>query len=443
MTLPPFFAYAHASVSLLSDSSLEDRVDDLINFLRRKLSPEDLAKLEGEFEAAEKEEYEAAIRRVVSRLKAAEKQHAFAHSRLELRSQDLLRLPKGRRLTVLRNSSPVMLLVLFRQILHQSWDERFGDVRRSLALAVAATEVAEAVELSGYLSVSDVHDLRAEALAYLGNAQRINSDLAGAELSLSKARDHLSNGTGDRILKADLLMFLAFQRVSQGRSTEAAALLEREIRLRRLLGDEENLGFSLIQRGWIGSILAEPIEEVCGYFKAGLTRVTDPFLVVQATSSLADAFAREGFGIDALSALTTAENLLHFIESDRLKLHHRWTRGITYRALGDLESAERDLRAVRQEMKASKAPSNSAIVALDLACVCAAKGKLQQVKQLAEEALSIFRAERLEERALTAILMLQEAVETERATEQMAVAVVNFVIRAQHNKALRFEWRDE
>ncbi len=131
---------------------------------------------------------------------------------------------------------------------------------------------------------------------------------------------------------------------------------------------------------------------------------------------------------------------LYLIDSEKLYTHHRWLRGITYRALGKLKEAESELRAARTALGESEGSYLSAIASLDLACVCAARGKLGEVRRLAEEAYDIFRAEGLEQRALSALIMLTEAIEAEWVTEKLAVAVTNCLARFQHNKMLRFEW---
>ncbi len=421
-------------------------MEDLLDYLRRRLSPEDLAELEqlgAEIEYPGEMDLKAVQRRVLPRVKKERGLIEFAQSRQAKHYKGLLDLPDDRRSLLLRNSSPVLLLVLFRDLVEQSFAERFGDLKRSLALAALALEVAKFTARSRYLSRQDSEDLLGEAHAYLGNARRINSDMRGAAESLIMAEDHFFFGTGDWTLKAKFHSFMASLRVSEGRCLDAVAFVDREIALRRLLGDDEELGFSLVQRAWIGCIIGEPFEQTCQLFKDGLSRVGDLLLLAQAANSLAGALAREGHGIDALIALTKGEMALYYIESEWLKLHHRWTRGITFRALGDLKQAEKDLLAVRDKIAESEGAYRAGIVGLDLAAVYAAQGRLDEVKRLAAESYALFKAEDLEAWALDALIVLRDAAEAERVTEGMAVAVANFLARFPYNKALRFEWEGE
>lgn len=415
----------------------------LIDTLRSKLSGEDLALLRAVAHGPGEENYEAVIRRVASQFKEDEKQFWSARFKLGQYS-DLLALPNGRRLTILRNCSPVLLLILFRDLIEKSYGDRFLELERSREVALVALEAAKAIAASEYLSPADAADLLAEAHLYLANAKRVNSDIAGADRDFQDAAALLKKGTGDRGLKADFLSFLAHLRVAQGHCTEAADLIEREIPLRRLLGDEVKLGFALVQRGWIGCLCGETDTELTNYFVAGLSRVPeDHQLAVQALHALAEHSAREGRVSTAWRMLVSAETPLQAVEGERFQLQHRWITGLAHRAAHEMRQAAQVLSEVRSQFLESGPTHQFALVSLDLACVYAAQGKLEEVKQLTEEAHAVFKAEGLEEQALTALVVLREAIETERVTEGMAVAVVNFLARFPFNKALRFEWKSE
>ncbi len=416
---------------------------DLIRLLRERIPVEELALLASEIEGPGEVDYTAVIRRVVAKMGKVEEMFEFARARLEEdRYKDLLDLPEGRRLTLLRNSSPVLLLILFRDLIEQSYGKRFSGVDQSLALSLLALHVAKAIVASEYLSKPDSEDLLSEAHAYLANAQRINSDLRGAERSLRRARIHMASGTGDRALRADYLNLLTSLRVAQGRCKVAADLADRELSLRRILGDEQKLGIALVQRGWISCFIQEPISEALRYFHSAMPLVKDKQVVFLAGHYLAELLAREGFGFDAIETLGSVKSL-SLGREERFKIADQWIRGIACRALRQLDDAEYFIRQAREDLARLDARLKLAISSLDLACVYAAKGNLEEVKHHAEEAFALFKAEGLEQRALTAVVVLQEAVKAERATEGLAVAVANFLARFPYNKALRFEWKDE
>ncbi len=115
----------------------------------------------------------------------------------------------------------------------------------------------------------------------------------------------------------------------------------------------------------------------------------------------------------------------------------------THRAIREMDQAAHVLDDVRRTLARSGPAHKLALVTLDLASVYAAQGRLADVKKLTAEAYSLYRAAGLEERALTAVVVLQDAIEANRATEGLAVAVANFLARFPYNKALRFEWKGE
>lgn len=420
-----------------------ERIDHLIEHLRRKVSPEDLALFKAAYKEPEAKDYERAIGRAVSRLRNEEKLFELARSRRKKRYRALVDLPEGRRLTVLRNSSPALLLVLFRDLIVRSWEARFTDPPRSLQLAELAVDIAGVVAKSRYFTENDSSDLLAEAYAYLGNAKRINFDCHAAEGCFKTAEGFLAAGTGDRAVRADYSRLLAFLRVSQGRCEEAATLFDGEIALRRLLGDEESLGFSLVQRGWVATLLEEPKAEIRRFFRQGMARVSDLSLAVQTTHSLAEMFARQGDALGALDALGAGTVPRYFANKRHHEIEHLWIRGIACRALGEFHEAEQTLRAVTADLADLGATDKLALALLDLACVHVALGSTSEASQLACTSFAIYKAEGLEERALGVLAVLQEALEAEKVTEGLAVAVANYLARFPYNKALRFEWKGD
>ncbi len=412
---------------------------DLIRIIRKALSAEDFAVLRGETRAATDEDYDAMIRRVGARLAPVEADFGKARTRAAERYGELGDLPVEWRETILESSPPEMLLVFFHDLVRQSWDERFGDVERSLRLAGVAIEVLEEVEKTGWLSRPDLEDLGAKAFTYLGNARRINSDLLGAERALQRSKRHLDESTGDRELEADYLRALVALRVSQSRIEDAVRLLDRQIALRRLLGDPEKLGPALVERGWV-VLFDASVEEICAFFNEGVALLSEPRAVLTALHALVERLAREGHGIDAWAALSAARGPLSLLRSKRSENLHLWLKGLTHRALGDLETAGQELTAVHDRLVEEEGGFRLAIAALDLASIRIAQRRFPEVQALVHEAYGIFMSIGLGHRALEAVLMLREAQEAEHLTEAMAVEAVNFLVRYQHNKALRFAW---
>ncbi len=134
-----------------------------------------------------------------------------------------------------------------------------------------------------------------------------------------------------------------------------------------------------------------------------------------------------------------AETMATLAESESHQLRLRWVKGIAFRALGEAEDAEKELRTVREQLAEVGPKFRAAIASLDLAAACAAQGKVSEVQEIAREAYAIFQAEGLDRRALAALLVFQEAAAAAELTEVLAVRVANFIVGYQYNRSLRFE----
>jgi len=336
-----------------------------------------------------------------------------------------------------------MVVTLARDLMARSFEARFHDTSESLCLARLANEVAQKVGETGYLSAENLADLHAEGWAFLGNAERINSNMGAAETALRAAEEALEDGTGDRDLKADLLSFLASLRSSQGRAVEAAQLFDREIALRRLLGDQERLGVALVDRGRMVCWAEGPTIEACQFVRDGLELVKDRHVFLMGLLVLAEAFARDDRGFDALLLLSDAKLVMGLLEPGRFESRYRWIRGITYRALGELERAEELLVPVRAELVANELTAPAAVVTMDLVSVFAHQQRFREARILAAEAHELLLAQGLENKALAASLLLQKALAAETEVSRMAVAVANFFARHGYNRSARLEWEEQ
>ncbi len=419
-----------------AESSLARRI-------RSKLSKADLELLTGAARPPAPEDYDPVIARLRGKARRMEAEVARNQARARERYHDLLDLPEGRKATLLKNSSPQLLMALTHRLVRQSYSARFDDVERSLELALLAVDTADLVARAEFLSAEASADLRAEALGHLANARRINSDHKGASRTLAAARRCQARGTGDRYLKATLLRFEAVLSDANGRVHEAAALLDRELALRRLLGDPEELGAALIDRGrtaiWIDSL-----RIAAGYLQAGVERVRDPRLMLAALLPLGEVLAREGLGILAIKVVCQTDNIILMLgETGQLLRRQLWVKALAHRALGDLNGAEEYLLSVREAFVSENLGHLAGLVSLDLACVWSAQGRVKELKRLAEQMHAVFLAEGVEERARAAFLIWLRAVHSEKLSEELAQRVANFFVRFQRNRQLRFDWQDE
>lgn len=441
MTFPLPFSYYLASF-LLTRLRRDRIVSALFRILRAFLTGREVVPLVEPPTSAEAD-YEQAFQRAARSARQLATELERSRKRIDRRYRNLVELPEGRRATLLQNSSPGMLLALAYRLIRQSFAERFGDAHRSHELARLAVEISELVAKTGFLSPESAADLRAEALLCLGNARRIRSDLVGAGRAFARADRFLTKGTGDRTLKAERSAMMGALLSTQGQSEYAVVHFDKEIALRKLVGDQEKLGHALLSRGWVGCWVDGATPASCDFLRRGLELVDDHRMMLLALHALAEALARGGKELDAWKVMWTSGLVLESVHDETLRLRHRWIEGIIYRGVGRLEDAERTLTAVRDGFLERGIALQASLASMDLAGVLAAQGRYRELRRLVCEAHAVFRAERLERRALAAVLMLREAAEAERVSEQLAVAVANFLARFQHNRNLRFERPEE
>lgn len=384
-------------------------------------------------------DYDAVFARLMRRVRLLKEAVMRNKERVEDRYTDLADQPQGRQETVLANSSPLMLHALAHILMRKSYEHRFDDVRRSLAMAQLAYRAARAVARTEQLSPESASDLVGESLGHLGNALRLNSDLLGAERALSEAETELDRGTRDRSLRAYHLSFVASLRQTQGRARDAADLFKREAAIWRLLKDSDKLGRTLISWGlaacWTGDTL-----RASRLVREGAELVEDDRVAFVGLVNLAEALARDGDGFQAWQLLCTGDLLSMTAEmGDGLTRRLRWVKAIAYRTNGELPYAERLLTAVRDEYIENQQPLRAAFASLDLLAALAAQGKHGDLIPLAEATHRILVSEGLEQKALAAFMILHRAALAEQLTEELAVKVANFIQLCQHNREARFE----
>ena len=384
--------------------------------------------------------YERVLDAVARRLPALRAQVARDRLRIESLYADLVDQPHGRRETVLANSSSTLLLALAYDLMRRSHSFRFDDTARALRLAQLAHEVAVTVRLRRDFSEAVGADLVGESLSYLGNAQRLNAQFSAAETSLAQARDFLWAGTRDRLARALRLRFLATLRQAEGLPDEAAAIHDREIKLRRLLGDPNALGTTLIDRGRIACWTGEPLTAACAFIRDGIRLVDEQHMVFLGLLHLAEAFARSNDPFRSWKLLRASGGILSEIGlGPAFERRHRWIQGITYRLVDQPARAEEVLTSVRDEFLEGDLPLAAADVSLDLMPALAAQGKHDLLAPLAEATYRRFATEGLGKQALSALIIVQQAAVARRLTEDLASRVANFVARFQNNRKVRFE----
>lgn len=196
---------------------------------------------------------------------------------------------------------------------------------------------------------------------------------------------------------------------------------------------------ALIARGVVAAWADDDLSEACDFLSEGVRRADRSSLYVIALSPLAERLARDGRGLAAWKILSVAEPMARALEEEGHLTRLRWIKGVAYRALGELEAAQRELATVHGKLLAEGASFRAALAALDLAAVHAARGRSEEVRRLAAQAHATFVASGVERRALAAFLVFHRAAMADRLSVELAVRVANFLVRRQHHRGLTLE----
>jgi tetratricopeptide (TPR) repeat protein len=314
----------------------------------------------------------------------------------------------------------------------------FQDPTQALKLSLLGVAVVEHVAGTVYGELR-VRDLKARAVAVLGNAERILCDFSAAEKSFSRAERLLKSGTGDPVEKAHILLLKASLRGNQQRFRDAFQLLDRVMSLANRCGDPHLCGKAMITRGFLLGLANNP-EAAIRHLTEGLQRVdpeTDPRLVIVAQHNLTLYLAEGGRYTEALRLLENARPRYHQVGDQMSLLRLRWLEGKIASALGHFSEAEIFLRGVQRELIERELGYDAALLSLDLATIYARQGRSSEMRRLAEEMLPIFKSRDIHREALAALFVFQKAAEMERVTLGLIRDVTGYLKESRASWSLR------
>jgi tetratricopeptide (TPR) repeat protein len=286
-----------------------------------------------------------------------------------------------------------------------------------------------------------VADLRARSWAYIGNARRVKSDLAGAEEAFEQGWHHLRKGTGDLLDRAFLIDLQASLKRDQRRFTEAFRLLRRAASLFFDLGERHRAGRSFVSLAIVHNQSGDPLEA------AALTRRAlqlidpgqEPRLLLSARHNLVFYLASSGHFLEAQGAYREARSLYCKFPDAWTQNRRRWVKGKIARGLGQREQAEALFLAARDGFLAEGIPYDTALVSLEIALLYAEQGRTAELKRLAAGMVPIFASRQIHREALAALAFFRQAAESERAGVEVVEKVAAYLRKARYAPDLRFQ----
>jgi hypothetical protein len=255
------------------------------------------------------------------------------------------------------------------------------------------------------------------------------------------ARELLEEGVGDPLTRAQVLNIEASLRRDQRRFEDSQQLLEEVIGIYRETGDAHMEGRALIKKAaaYRENGMAAGAAVL---LRRALTLIEpdwDPRLVLCARHNLVTAFVDSGRLEEAEALLEDTRPLYGRFPDFSILLRRRWIEGRLAAGQDRLEEAEAALEETRRGFIERGIGYDAALVSLDLAALYASRGRLSEVKALAEEMLPIFRSRDVHREAMAALIVFQHAARAESLTLRMVEEVAAYLRRARRDPTLRYD----
>ena len=379
--------------------------------------------------AASEEEYER-------RLALFEQERAEAPARLA----ELFEQPSGRRELLLRNQKRFHTWGVLQLLIESCREESYTDAPQSEERAGLALHVAAELDQALY-GAERIEDLRGRAWAYIANARRVRSDLAGAEIAFGQAFHHLGQGTRESLDRAVVLDLKASLLRDERRFEDAIRLLRRAYQIFRQCDETHRAGRVLVNLSTVCHYAGKP-EAAIPLLKEALDLVDfaeEPRLRLIIAHNLLDDLAEAGRFMEAREIFVHAGPLYDLFPDASTRNRRKWVQGKIAHGLGQPAQAEVLWTSSRDGFIAEGIAYDAALVSLDLAALYAEQGATEGLKRLAQEMLVIFQSRKIHREALAALSYLQQALEAERATVELIRRIAVFLKRAATDPGLRFE----
>lgn len=319
------------------------------------------------------------------------------------------------------------------------------DAAETAHLADLAVHVADLIPGGEPFEEQWVYQLRSLAWSALGNAHKVQGDLSGAERSFEIADSWWGAGnvgSEDALgYEPHLLVLKAPLRIAQRRFREALDLLDRAVTL-FLDGQPEHraphfAGRTLISKAATLIELGESESAIQVLTKASglIDPERDPRLLLCVRHNLADNLSKMARHPEAAALLPDLRELAaaHGSTLDHLRLC--WVEGRVAAGLGDHDRSRRLLSDVRQTFLTDGNVYEAALATLDLVIPYLKEGRTAEVRELADDMVTVFRDHAVAREALAALLLFQEAARRETATAELAREVAASLSRMRGGDA--------
>jgi hypothetical protein len=338
----------------------------------------------------------------------------------------LLALPREDRRSQAGTARRFRSAELCELLLATSHELRYSDAEQMEELAHLAVAVAGQMDPRSAGGPAALHDLRAKACAYLGNAFRIRGRFAAAERALTRAEAHRTQGSHSLSLEVLLLELTASLLESRRDFAGALQRLELACAIHQEQGNDQALSKALVQIGIVWGYANRPATAVrlLRQALALLDTEREPRLTFIALHALAWNLADAGFPEEALEVHHASGELADQARSSLVDLKVAWLQGHLAAALGRDLVAERELSRALYGYEGLEMPYEAALVSLELAVLYARCGQFDELDRLTGEILPIFQSLGIEPEAHATVLLRRSALQRERAVDLLYQVIV-------------------
>ncbi|HEV7786210.1 MAG TPA: hypothetical protein VGQ28_12780 [Thermoanaerobaculia bacterium] len=327
---------------------------------------------------------------------------------------------------------------LCESLLEKSRTLRYTDHAGMLRLADLARTAADRLDSAVY-GAERRTDMQARAWAELANAYRVTDDFAQAEAAMGLALELRARGTGDPLLYARIADLSASLSCDQRRFKEAFGMLDLAYAIHCRYSDQHEVGRIVLLKGLYTGYAGKP-EEGLQLLARGLSmidRARDAKLVFHTLHNIL-LFRVELGEYEQAQRQVRRMRPLYAAHADRLLMVKlRRLEGEIAAGLGDLDTAEVTFQRIREDLDAAGLGYQAALVSLDLAGIWLRQSRTTEVRGLVSEVVSSFRVLGVEREALSAVHLLQDALERDQATLEVLRLVGGILQRLQNERVTR------
>ena len=277
------------------------------------------------------------------------------------------------------------------------------------------------------------------AHAFVGNSQRVAGDLRASEVSFAAAWTLWNQGASAGLCPlAEWRLHDLEASLRRGQRRFAAALAclahafagaPSEAKARILLKKQ----FTLEQAGDVEAALAV-MEEVTPLV-ASTKDLRLQWIIELNSATMLCHLGRFG---DAESRLPNLNRITSQLSNKLDTARVRWLTGRVAAGLGRLDEARAAFEQVQRVFSSHRIGIDAALVSLDLAIVYLRENRIVEVVLLADEMMTVFRAQRIHREMIAALRLFIDAAHQGNATIDLAQSVRDFLLRARRDPNARF-----